>query len=342
MAKITYTDKVALDTPGGNEENQWRDNNANEVKTIVNENAESHNIIGTVYLDKTAGNWVNTYSSPTSATIAINATGAINGGCAGVWHNGTELNLTSIKNLLITGTYLANSINLIWFIYDTVSDIIIVNIQSEFILQGADSTIFMFEDNFSGITIDLTKWNDNQTANCPISQNNNLTLTPSGSVNETNYISSLVGKETFVLGTEVYVTFDIQHSDQNNSTNWEVGITKDVDSTDTTNRLVIANSGTAGAITQLAIKSGESIKVTAPLVDISTTKTIKLSMTGDGLKTELWSGSWSVVALISSSWDLDGEVWRAVIANTDTVGITDALIIDNFIVTDTDFLTQRP
>jgi len=99
MTKITYTDKVSLTAPSGDEINQWRDNNANEIKTAINENDTTEtNATATVTFDKTcAGRTHGTFASPITANLVIDNAGVVEGGIAEViWSGATNPTITGV------------------------------------------------------------------------------------------------------------------------------------------------------------------------------------------------------------------------------------------------------
>lgn len=209
---------------------------------------------------------------------------------------------------------------------------------------------FLFQDDFVGATINLTKWTNGSQADCPIAQSDSLTLTPSGATTGTNYESDLTGVNTFVVPSLLVMTFDILHTDQNASSNWEIGISKSADSTITTDRTIIGNSGTAGNVTIVHAYTGQTIAAAGKPLDISTLKSVKfiLDMTGGTKPMKLYG--WNGSAWVQGGTDLNipvgadstGESWYPLIANTDLTGTTVPLGIDNFVITDADFATLRP
>ena len=346
MAKITYTDKVALTSPPGNEENQWRDNNANEVKTIVNENAESHNITGTVYLDKTAGNWVNTYSSPTSATIPINLTEAVNGGCAGVWHNAATLELSSVKSILISGNYLANEINLIWFIWDSVSDKVIVNIQNEFILQSGAASNILFEDNFSGTSIDSGKWDvqQNDGANVVFTQNNSLIITRLGNSIGDKLANGIVAQTglTLDLSTKpLVITYDLQTDTNQHETPFTVGIKKIQTVTNDDDYIANTARGVADTFSHRVRQATVNELLSNTTYDISVRTSLKIVLTiADQVLFYYWSGAWVQFPTGAVGSVTVSGVWFPVIGAGDQ--ISSITTIWSYKILNEDFLTQYP
>jgi len=91
MAKITYTDKVSLASSGSPDINTWRDNDANEVKTVVNTNDTiTTSTSNTVAFDRIQGYRHGSWATPLVGTIVLNTSGAVEGGCAVVIWNGSS------------------------------------------------------------------------------------------------------------------------------------------------------------------------------------------------------------------------------------------------------------
>ena len=113
MAKITYTDKVSIAPSGSPDINTWRDNDANEIKTVVNSNdTVSTSTSNTVLFDRIQGYRHGTWATPIVGTIALNTAGAVEGACAVVIWNGSANptisggNVQAISgDITVSGTY---------------------------------------------------------------------------------------------------------------------------------------------------------------------------------------------------------------------------------------------
>jgi len=131
MAKITYEDKLSPE-PLPNEPSNWVSANANEVKAVVNDNITVKTTTVTVKLDEPAGYWVNTSTSPITATeIPVDLTNAIDGGSAFVWYNGNVLDaskITGVTVALFSGENILNELCLVGIVYNLAEDKVIINI----------------------------------------------------------------------------------------------------------------------------------------------------------------------------------------------------------------------
>lgn len=89
--KITYGNKTGL-IPKGVQNNEWWDDDANEVKTVVNAN----DVIETqltypIALDRIQGRSVGTWSQPMTGNIVVDTTNWVEGACAVViWSGDTN------------------------------------------------------------------------------------------------------------------------------------------------------------------------------------------------------------------------------------------------------------
>lgn len=140
MSKITYTNKSGTITPSLPDYEIWRDDDANEVKTVVNDNdddlariSESGLLTVNTKLDLISGYFVNSAQSPITTTIPIDLTGAIQGGDAAVWYKGPVIDdstFTGANVIIISGSNVLNELCCVFIMYDQRSNGVMVNIMS--------------------------------------------------------------------------------------------------------------------------------------------------------------------------------------------------------------------
>ena len=121
MSKITYGTKSGTITPALPDSQVWKDEDANEVKTVVNDNDDQLQAISksglltvTVKLDLISGYFVNTAQSPITTTIPVDLTGAIQGGQAAIWYKGAVIGdstITGVSTIIRQGTNVLNAFN---------------------------------------------------------------------------------------------------------------------------------------------------------------------------------------------------------------------------------------
>lgn len=341
MAKITYTDKVSVAT-GSNEVNEWRDNNANEVKSVVNSNdSVSISTSNTVLFDRIQGYRHGSWVTPITGTIILNTAGSVEGGCAVVvWNGSSSPTFTGGTIQSYSGNITESGTYSIYIHY--LNGRFNVNV---FNVEGhTEVDLHLFSDDFAGTTINLTKWDDNQIAGVSITQNDGLILTPSGAGDGVLYDSYLIAKNTVTLAAETIVTFDIQSDDDTDTADYHIGLWGGTDATITTDRFGGINTSAVDQQAHLGIKTGETLKYSQTFYSILTTKTIKISIKSDAIRTYIWGGSdWgTATGYTATGFDLDGLSWYPIIASNNKTGKTTAVNIYNFVVTNVDFLTQRP
>ena len=132
--KITYQDKVKVRI-GGPDVNTWRDADANEIKSVVNANADLIEVdreASSVTFDRLGG-WTGSPTSPLSGTINIDLTGAINGAVNGVYYDGAVVTGDSFSGVnigILSGQNTANELCIVWMCYDSLAGVAHVNIQT--------------------------------------------------------------------------------------------------------------------------------------------------------------------------------------------------------------------
>lgn len=137
--KIIYGTKSG-DIPKVEHYKEWWDDDANEVKEVVNANDDELQTIrrsglltNSVKLDLISGYFVNSANSPMTSTIPIDTAGAIQGGQAAVWYNGSQILSTTFTGshvIIIGGENAVNELCCVFILYDSRSNGILINILS--------------------------------------------------------------------------------------------------------------------------------------------------------------------------------------------------------------------
>ena len=211
MAKITYTDKVSLASSGSPDINTWRDNDANEVKTVVNANdTVSTSTSNTVSFDRIQGYRHGSWGVPITGSITLNTSGAVEGGCAVViWNGSTSPTFIGGTIQSYSGDITESGTYTVYIHY--INGRFNVNVFNvEGYIDVGTSTV-LFKDTFDGLTIDTTT---NWTLTNPFpagaiySQNNELILQADGSGSAVLGEDNLTGKVAYDIGTTKTLTFE--------------------------------------------------------------------------------------------------------------------------------------
>lgn len=135
MSKITYEDKVGIE-PKTVAINQVQDVDMNEIKEVVNYNADSGNVNDATDFTKATGVYVNAPNSPwISPTIPLILTDAINGGITSIWYKGsvlTKANFTGGVVTMFSGVNILDELCRIFIDYDRENGCFGINIQTGF------------------------------------------------------------------------------------------------------------------------------------------------------------------------------------------------------------------
>ena len=133
MDKITYLDKTGQ-SPRKDRLNQWWDEDANEVKSVVNKVVDlvaNKATTGEPKLDSLA-EWANSPDTPHTTTISL-ASAVANGGNAAIYYKGAVLtkdSFTGATPLFFSGQNTLNELCLVFIIHDPVNNKFSVNIQT--------------------------------------------------------------------------------------------------------------------------------------------------------------------------------------------------------------------
>lgn len=144
--KITYDTKFGL-LPKKERVNQWWDSDGNEVKDVVNANAdeldnvkESGNEVSVVNFMKTSGNYVGTPCHPiVDVPIILDEVDAVSGGFSIIWYSGEVLsgsdfilNNDGDEIVIFSGVNILNEMCRITIDFDKKNRAFSVNIQTGF------------------------------------------------------------------------------------------------------------------------------------------------------------------------------------------------------------------
>ena len=205
-------------------------------------------------------------------------------------------------------------------------------------------SIITFSDDFTGTTLDeTTNWNKtvSDPAYISFTQNNELigNLLGVGTTSfGNNNVTSKTTQLTIPSGAEVRtLTFDVTGVYANT---WEIGFYKSLPHTDILNRIIMSRNGTAGLVNIRLFEGGTTIYNLAPSLDVSTLKSVKITVSSTTINWYYWNGSaWA--SLGSTAHSSSGSYYVGVLAyGTGTAGVT--VKIDNLAVTSEDFITLRP
>lgn len=209
---------------------------------------------------------------------------------------------------------------------------------NESILSAAFSA-FLFSDDFAGTVIDVSKWTvSTPDPNASITQNEVLTLSVNGTATG-NPKENNVNAAALPASTEKYVTMDYANAAQAGAGSIWFGIHGDADPTVNSNQIgVLLINATQISI---SVKQGGASVNQYVTLDVSTAKTLKIKITATTIDFYYWNGSsW---AQLGTQFAFAGfATYRPGITIRDTLGAPETYTIDNFVVTDIDFSTQRP
>ena len=133
--KITYQDKVRV-RPAGAQVNSWYDDDANEVKNVVNENfdlIDGQRITGIVTFDRLI-TWVASATTPHTTNIILDTTDSVDGSTACVYYSGPVLSRTNFTGgtiRIFSGENTEDVLCLVWIVYNKHANEFHVNIQTE-------------------------------------------------------------------------------------------------------------------------------------------------------------------------------------------------------------------
>lgn len=208
-----------------------------------------------------------------------------------------------------------------------------------------DLDSFIFSDRFDGNTINLSKWNIiNPDASVVFSQNDELICSASGAAASDPISSNGLRSVVAQCNLDAYpkiLTFDLQNDLQNRW--WRVGLWKNADLTVTDDVMYFSrNSATKIALT---IKQGGSV-VDNGIVDYdaSVKRAMKLVITSTKCQFFYWSGSaWVSLSSHTHAAIFSGDFYVGITQDDSTADSgASVMTIDNLVLTDEDFATERP
>jgi hypothetical protein len=211
------------------------------------------------------------------------------------------------------------------------------------------STSILFEDDFTGATIDTAKWTvtNDTPAVMDISQNNELIFELLNSAaGATLGDDMLIGKTGFAESTAKVYGFDIQVSEQNSSSQWFIGVNNNSSSAILDDRVgFMRTSSTAGDVLAAVYNSG-SLSSESVTLDIETSaKTVKIIVNNGSADFYYWNGSgWTKLGATASYTGAGANMYPIVIVRAIAANGTngDLFKFDNYTVADSDYSTQYP
>lgn len=208
-----------------------------------------------------------------------------------------------------------------------------VNLTTESVTNNVvGSTIIVFEDDFTGVTIDeTTKWDiEDANSNLVFSQNDKLTLTCSGT---STLKPRIITQATFDNAVNV-VSFDLDVDNQN-ANQWSIGLRDAIPSND---GMYFQKTTVVGSLQFFMVIAGSSTSTVVFASDISTTKSFKMVDNGTTVKVYEW---------VTSAWVEKGSYSGTMGAVTKGTAhmegnANQVMNVDNFYICDADFSTQYP
>lgn len=338
MTKITYGTKTAVEPQVSHATQFWADD-ANEVKAAVNENdTVDTSTSATILFDTIQGYRHGTWTSPISGDITLDETGVVEGGCAVVlWEGSTNPTYIGGTIQSISGDITVEGVYSIYIHYiNGRFNINVFNVENP-----GDPSYILFKDDFTGTTIDTNKWTvvEPNTAKVEITQNDKLIFTSKSTSTETTFINYLVSA-ALDLTTLKVITFDI-FKGADNSNLWSIGLNLHSPPLQT-DYISIQKSNTNGNIWLRVWDSGAGVHQDDITLDIETTiQTFKIVINTDIEYYHWTGGAWVQIGTTFSTHGLTGNYYPY-LTQQDSTTATNFLDVDNFVVTDTDFSTQRP
>ena len=344
MSKITFGDKTPVE-PQVSHSTQWWADDANEVKNIVNENdTVDTSTSSTVLFDEVTGYIHGTWTTPITGDITLDETGAVEGGCAVVVFSGLEN-----PNFITTLTKSSSGIITVQGLYSIYIHYIAgrynINI---FNVENPGNLELLFQDNFTGATIDIAKWVVTEPdAEVVISQNNELKIAVDGTTDPAARTTSLRSINSFSIGSStVVLTFDLLSTtaDLAITQNFAIGLNKSTDPTnnDDTIGLLNKNTDNIGLLIKEVTSVIQNVTASTPGYEL-TPLTFKIVTTAANVEYYYWSGSTWTQLGSTYAHSGTGSYYIHIGAN-DKSSLTEAsdLIIDSLALTNLDFSTQRP
>lgn len=199
---------------------------------------------------------------------------------------------------------------------------------------------FLFEDDFAGTVIDVaTKWTlvEGDPGDLDITQNEELISTQSN-VGTAAFGTYLKGQTSHDITGVKSFTFDLEHEDNGNY--WLIGLSKDATLSDNANAIWFQYS-TAGTTVTCGVKTGGSADTTGITADLLTRRTMKIDIDGGNAIFSIWDGvdTWTVFATIAMG--MTGNFYPF-ISWWNSTGSSLRTLLDNVVLTDALFTTQRP
>lgn len=217
------------------------------------------------------------------------------------------------------------------------------NQPSNAVTVDLSGSTYLFQDNFTGTTIDTTtNWNKtSDTTGVTVSQNDELIMVADGNTDETTFYENNVrGQSSIGIGTGIWVRFTLSYTDGTTG-NWFVGVTADTDLTSNVDRVGVQNNTNTACTLVLRDSSTNDNQTDATTA--STDIHYKMKITSTTVDWYVWNGSAWAQEGIQKSHTIAGPFYPAVGFNNENAGGSpNTLTVDDFYVTDADFATLVP
>lgn len=334
MTKITYGTKTAVE-PQVAHATQWWADDANEVKTTVNENdTVDTSTSATVLFDQVTGCRHGTWANPITGDITLDETGVVEGGCAVViWRGATNPIFIGGTIQSTSGVITVDGIYSVYLMY--INGRFNVNIFN----VANPGAVFIFSDLFTGGTIDTAKWTIvNPASEVVFSQNNELIETTDGTATS-GVLADYLYSAAFTLPTEAYLSFDILMNNQ--AYKWGVGFIKQADPS--ADRIVFQDNAQATILGTYMYENSVNIDSATDFTsgDKTVSQSYRIKVTASAVVMQKWNGSaWATGKTVNTA--VFTGVWNIAIFGRSLSGTVGDVRIDNIYMTDTTFSTKYP
>lgn len=320
--------------------NEWIVNTGSMVQGEVRTGSslKFDNFIGASYNPETPSD---------SATITIDETDSVVFGQVVFYNDGTvepTISITDPNDLIVVGSWQSGKLNAYYGYWDSEHYVIKIEALEDYTPPLPPVNI-LFEDDFTGTTIDPAKWDltNPNSSNVTFTQNGNLTIASDGTNSLSAGANFLLSDDVWDLSTTKAFSFDLASNNQDCYGGWVVGLSNGVD-----NYIVIYNGSSASGnnIRMIAAESASIFINTADIaLPISASTTFKVLVTATETSISYWNGSvWVSIVSASHTWSANDLKIRLAQGNNvnDTAPNLNTNVYDNVYITDGDFLTRYP
>lgn len=337
--------RVIVKDQDGNEvgsliNNEWIVNTGSMVEGEVRTGSslKFDNFIGASYNPETPSD---------SATITIDETDSVVFGQVVFYNDGTvepTISITDPNDLIVVGSWVSGKLNAYYGYWDSEHYVIKIEALEDYTPPLPPVNI-LFQDDFTGTTIDPAKWDltNPNSSNVTFTQNGNLTIASDGTNSLSAGANFLLSDDVWDLSTTKAFSFDLASNNQDCYGGWVVGLSNGVD-----NYIVIYNGSSASGnnIRMIAAESASIFINTADIaLPISASTTFKVLVTATETSISYWNGSvWVSIVSASHTWSANDLKIRLAQGNNvnDTAPNLNTNVYDNVYITDGDFSTRYP